>query len=185
MPSGSAVTADFRCSTFVTGTPTTVQPRGVEQRAQLPDALAVGASAVAHVDGAVDLEHVAAVEGAGQFDGRSVSIAEAAQGLAHGIRLGASRLGAGTGQHREVAEHDDRVLDEHRVGQVVVAGDAHRLEAPGRRGRRRRPPTGCSARSTSTGTRSRWVELPLGELAGRGADESSHRRSDAGRQNMP
>ena len=45
VPSGSAVTADFRCSTLVTGTPTTVAPSGARWARQLVDGGLVGPAA--------------------------------------------------------------------------------------------------------------------------------------------
>ena len=49
VPSGSAVTADFRCSTFVTGSATTVTPNGPDRRGA-GDALGVRPSAAAHIE---------------------------------------------------------------------------------------------------------------------------------------
>ena len=87
VPSGSAVTADLRCSAFVTGTATTSTPNGCEMSVQLRDALGVRAAADADPDRAAVLQHVAAVERAGRLDSR-----DAIPLSAHGV-LGRGDLG--------------------------------------------------------------------------------------------
>ena len=67
VPSGSAVTADFRCRTFVTRHRHHAPHPRLEMRSQLCDAGSVGAPTQADVDGGADLQHVAAVERAGRL----------------------------------------------------------------------------------------------------------------------
>ena len=95
--------------------------------AQLVDAGLVGAAAEPDPDRAAVLEHVAAVEGAGLLDARD-AVAEPGERLlgARGLRL--ALVGAGAGDHREVAVHDRGVLDEDGVGAVV--GRVHLVELP-------------------------------------------------------
>ena len=81
------MTADLRCSTFVTGTPTTVAPSGSRCAVSWLRPGLVGAAAEADPDRAAVLEDVAAVEGAGRLDVHD-PVAEPEQRL-----LGAGRLG--------------------------------------------------------------------------------------------
>ncbi len=76
--------------------------------------------AEADVGGAAGAQHVATVEGAGRLDVGDPQ-AEVAHGALDAGGLAAALGGAGAGDDGEVAVHDDRVLDEHRVG-VVVGG---------------------------------------------------------------
>jgi hypothetical protein len=62
-----------------------VSTRG-DQCTQLLDSVLVGARAEPDVDRGADLEHVPAVEGAGEFDGGHLE-AEVLDDAAHGIRL--------------------------------------------------------------------------------------------------
>ena len=75
-------------------------------------------------DGAAVLEHVAAVEGSGRLD-LGDPIALGLDRLAHPDALGPPLRGTRAAQHRDVAVHDDLVLDEDTVGAVV---DRRRLD---------------------------------------------------------
>ena len=71
------------------------------------------------------LEHVPAVQRPGLLDAGDAVAVGAHRGLGR-LRLAAALVGAGTGDHREVAVDDHRVLDEDRVGQLVGGGDLGR-----------------------------------------------------------
>ncbi|MCS5732643.1 hypothetical protein [Herbiconiux daphne] len=101
---------------------------GREDLAQLPDAVGVRAPAAADVDGRPDLEHVAAVEGSGPLDAHGLE-AERLDAVLHSRDLVDPLVGAGAADHRECAEHHDRVFDEDRVGQVVGCGHLDRVPA--------------------------------------------------------
>ena len=70
------------------------------------------------------LEHVPAVEGPGLLD-LDDAVAVRLDGLAHADALAATLRAPGPAQHRDVAVHDDLVLDEDAVGAVV---DRRRLD---------------------------------------------------------
>ena len=78
-----------------------------------------------------DLQHVAAVERAGQLDALDRDAGDRAHRALDGLDLGPARLGAGARDHGEVAEHHDGVLDEHRVGELGRRVDLERLPALG------------------------------------------------------
>ena len=65
VPSGSAVTADFRCSTLLTGTAMTVYAQRLADPPEGGDTGGVGAQGTADVDRGADLQHVATVQRAG------------------------------------------------------------------------------------------------------------------------
>ena len=126
MPSGSAVTADFRCSTLVSGTPTTRRTQRLQCCGQLIEAGPVRAAAETDPHGSVVLEHVAAVEGPGILDTRD-PIAEPSKHLLDRGGLGLALVGTGTRDDRQVAVHDHGVLDEDRVWTVICGWDLDRL----------------------------------------------------------
>ena len=94
VPSGRAVTADFRCSTFVDRDADNVRADRRQNVAQLTNTVGVGAAAVADVDRVADLEHVAAVEGAGWADAID-RIPERLDDLLGLDDLGLAAIGAG------------------------------------------------------------------------------------------
>ena len=89
-----------------------------EKAAELIDGGRVGAFRQSHVDGRADLEDVATVEGCGCFDVDD-SVEVAADGLLGAVYLRLADVGAGTGDHCEIAEDDDGVLHEDGVGTIV------------------------------------------------------------------
>ena len=91
---------------------------------QLLDADAVGAPAEADVGRATGAQHVSAVEGAGCLDVGDPQ-AEVAHGPLDPGGLAAPLRRTGARDHRQVGVHDDRVLDEHRVGVLVGGLDLH------------------------------------------------------------
>ena len=159
VPSGSAVTADLRCSTFVSGTATT---RGAERRRgrrELVDAVGVGAPAEPDVDRAVVLEHVAAVEGAGRLDVRD-PVAQAAQRLlgARGLRL--ALVGARAGDHGQVARTSPRCPRRRPSPGSRAPAAPRRSPSPRPAARRRTPPTAAGPGRRRPATRSMWVSRP-------------------------
>ena len=127
----------------------------------------------------LDLQHVAAVEGSGQLDGRRLD-AEPAEGLAHRIRLGAAALGTRAREHREIAEDHYGVLDEHRVGQGVIAGHTDGLEPPGVECVAVRAPLSLGQVDVDRDALD-VGQLPVGEAAGGGPDEGLHAEPLSGR----
>src|SRR3954454_1965515 len=100
-----------------------------DQVAELRDAVLVRARRAADVEHVVKLQYVAAVDrgGRGDADERPV----VAEDRCDGIELATARLGAGTRDHRDLAEHDRGVFDEHRVGIAIVRRNAANLAAEG------------------------------------------------------
>jgi hypothetical protein len=91
---------------------------------ELLDADAVGAAADPDEGRSSHAEHVTAVERAGRLDVRDPQT-EVPHGALHALGLAATLRGARPGDDREVAVHDDRVLDEDGVGVVVGRLDLH------------------------------------------------------------
>ena len=104
--SGSAVIADFRCSTLCSGTGTTVRPREATWRAQLADALAVGPAAAPDVDGDPHLQDVAAVERSGRLDPGDVRGPAGPIASSVPVTPGLPRVRPRPREHGEVATHD-------------------------------------------------------------------------------
>ena len=101
--------------------------------AQLADALAVGTPAAAHVERRPHLEDVTSVERAGLLDARELEPQFGDRLLGPGdLRLPLRR--ARPREHRQVAAHDNGVLDERGVGQVVRG--RHLADRPARAGQR-------------------------------------------------
>ena len=80
------------------------------------------------VHGAPDLEHVAAVERAGRLDRQERDAGPFERGPCR-VDLAAPRIRTRAGEHRDVAEHDDGVFDEHPVGVVIGRIDRDDLPA--------------------------------------------------------
>jgi hypothetical protein len=98
-----------------------------EEFPQLFDGRRASAAAAADVRGASHLEHVTAVEGSPRDALRVVT--ELAHGLARRGDLRAASGLSRAGDDRELTEHDDRVLDEDRIGEGVIRCDLDRRPA--------------------------------------------------------
>ena len=99
-----------------------VRTEGREDLAQLAQSLGVGSAASPDVHGATDLEGIAAVERSRRIDSVRRA-AEAFDDPLHLRDLGCAGIGPRSRDHREVAVHQDRVLDEHGIGAAVRRGD--------------------------------------------------------------
>src|SRR4051794_31442255 len=98
-----------------------------DQLAKLGDAFIVRARRPSDVEHVIELQHVAAVDRGGRVDADERPVL--AEDRCDGIELATARLGAGTRDHRDLAEHDRSVFDEHRVGIAIVRRNAANLVA--------------------------------------------------------
>ncbi len=118
VPSGSAVTADLRCSTLVTGTATTVQPRGDSNASSC----AIAASFVRPPTPTYTVRSILSTSPPSSVAGsmtRPRSSPSCPRGSFRAVDLASTAGRSGSRDHGEVIEHDERILDEDGVGTVV------------------------------------------------------------------
>ena len=99
VPSGSAVTADFRCRAFDTETVIDVHAKRSKMRLQLRDSFGIRAAANADPHDPAMLQHIATVEGARCFDRRDAISLSTHRNFGRGD-LGPPLIGAGTADDR-------------------------------------------------------------------------------------
>ena len=128
MPSGSAVTADFRCSTLLTGTPTTRAPSGSRcaRSCSNPASFVRPPSPTHTVPACSSTSPPSRVPGSSI---RTIRYAELAQRRLGAVGLRLALVRARPRHHREVVQHDHGVLHEHGVGAVGRRSDLDGLPA--------------------------------------------------------
>ena len=155
---------------------------GRHQRRELPDALGVRPRPLPDVDDGADLEHVAAVERAGRLDPGDLHAepcdVERGDGAGRRVDLAHPRRRAGPGEHGQVVDHDDGVLDEHPVR--VLVGGLDLVDGPPAVGEHRDVALPLAQREIGVHRGAGEVgQLPVREPRGGPADQDARSRDHA------